>query len=87
MPGLAGVLKRDASFTNLGVRGGLEASPSLQRYGMMHHSGKREKRKTGKKKKKKNDSIFSLSERTVKVLPEKIMPTGLHFRGANGAAA
>ena len=50
-------------------------------------SGKRGRRKTAKKKKKKKDRPTSLTERSVKVLPEKIMPAGLHFRGANGDAA
>ena len=60
VPGLAGVLRKDASFTNLGFRGGLEVYPSLQRYGMMHHSGKRNERKP--KKEKKKDCLFSLAE-------------------------
>ena len=48
---------------------------------------KKRRRKTAKKKKKKKDRPTSLTERSVKVLPEKIMPAGLHFRGANGDAA
>ena len=34
-----------------------------------------------------NDCPTSLAERSVKVLQEKIMPAGRHFRRANGAAA
>ena len=34
-----------------------------------------------------NDCGHCLAERPVKVLPEKIMPAGRHFRWANGAAA
>ena len=40
-----------------------------------------------RRKAKLKDCPTSLAERSVKVLPEKIMPAGRHFRRANGAAA
>ena len=89
LPGLAGVLRRDASFTNLDLGGGLEEScpvAKLSKIPSRTHSGKREEEKPQKEEKKK-DCPTSLAERPVKVLPEKIMPAGRHFRWANGAAA
>ena len=50
-------------------------------------SPEKEKKKNRKKEEKKKDCPTSLTERSVKVLPEKIMPAGRHFRRANGAAA
>ena len=79
--------RRDASFTNLGFRGGLEAYPSLQRYRMMSHFRKKKRKKTEKRKKIKRIAFIAWRRRSVKVLPEKIMPEGLRFRWANGAAA
>ena len=40
-----------------------------------------------RRKAKLKDCSTSLTERSVKVLPEKIMPAGCHFRRTNGAAA
>ena len=40
-----------------------------------------------RRKAKLKDCPTSLAERSVKVLPEKIMPAGRHFRWSNGAAA
>ena len=48
---------------------------------------KKRRRKTAKKEEKKKECPTSLAERSVKVLQEKIMPAGRHFRQANGAAA
>ena len=65
LPGLAGVLRRETSFTNLDLRGRLEEScpvAKLSKIPSQTHSGKRERRKTAKKKKKKKDCFFSLAE-------------------------
>ena len=40
-----------------------------------------------RRKAKLTTAVIAWRRRSVKVLPEKIMPVGLHFRGANGAAA
>ena len=58
---------------------------------LMTHSGKREEEKPQKRRKEKGlphqpDGAVcqGLTERSVKVLPEKIMPAGRHFRRSNG---
>lgn len=48
---------------------------------------KKRRRKTAKKKKRKRTAFSVWRRWSVKVLLEKIMPAGLHFRWANGAAA
>ena len=56
MPGLAGVLRRDASFTNLDLRGRLEESclaAKLSKIPSLTHSGKREEEKPQKRRKEK----------------------------------
>ena len=103
--------QEEASVTNLGFRGGLEAYPSLQRYWMICYLRKKRKKKNWKKEEKEKPTtsreeyelacipearrrkaklttaVIAWRRRSVKVLPEKIMPAGLHFRCANGAAA
>ena len=51
---------------------------------LMYTFRKKRRRKTAKKEEKKKDCPTSLTERSVKVLPEKIMPAGRHFRRSNG---
>jgi len=59
----------------------------LQSYSINSHFRKKRKKKNRKKEEKKKDCPTSLAERSVKVLQEKIMPAGRHFRRANGVAA
>ena len=58
LPGLAGVLRRDASITNLGFRGRLEEScpaAKLSKIPSRTHSGKREEENRKKEEKKTDD--------------------------------
>ena len=48
---------------------------------------KKIRRKTAKKKKRKRTAFSVWRRWPVKVLQEKIMPAGRHFRWSNGAAA
>ena len=82
MPGLAGVLRRDASFTNLGFRGGLEAYPSLQRYGMMCHLRKKRKKKNRKKEEKEKGLPFQPGGGgQSRFCRRKLCPEGFIFEG------
>ena len=50
-------------------------------------SEKEKEEKPEKRRKRKRTAFSAWRRRSVKVLSEKIMPGGLHFRGANGEAA
>ena len=71
----------EASFTNLGFRGGLEAYPSLQRYGMMHHSGKRNERKPKKERKEKGLPFQPGVGGQSRFCRRKLCPEGFIFEG------
>ena len=77
----------DASVTNLGFRGGLEASVLLQRYGMMCHLRKKKRKKNRKKKEKKKDCLFSLTEMVCQGFAGENYARRASFSRANGAAA
>ena len=77
LPGLAGVLRGDASFTNLDLRGRLEEScpaAKLSKIPSRTHSGKREEEKPQKRRKRKRTAFSVWRRWSVKVLLEKIMP-------------
>ena len=72
----------DASVTNLGFRGGLEAYPSLQRYGMMCHLRKKRKKKNRKKEEKEKGLPFQPGGGgQSRFCLRKLCPEGFIFEG------
>ena len=72
----------DASVTNLGFRGGLEAYPSLQRYGMMCHLRKKRKKKNRKKEEKEKGLPFQPGGGgQSRFCRRKLCPEGFIFEG------
>ena len=88
MPGLAGVLRERCLFYKSWVQrwiGGISVTAKILKD--MPSPEKEEEEKPQKRRKRKRTAVIAWQRRSVKVLPEKIMPGGLHFRGANGEAA
>ena len=84
LPGLAGVLRGDASFTNLDLRGRLEEScpaAKLSKIPSRTHSGKREEEKPQKRRKEKGLLFQSGGDGLSRFCWRKLCPQGVIFDG------
>ena len=84
MPGLAGVLRRDASFTNLDLGGRLEEScpaAKLSKIPSRTHSGKRDERKPEKERKEKGLRSLPGGGGLSRFCRRKLCPQGFIFEG------
>jgi len=84
LPGLAGVLRRDASFTNLDLGGRLEEScpaAKLSKIPPLTHSGKREEEKPQKRRKEKGLLFQSGGDGLSRFCWRKLCPQGFIFDG------
>ena len=80
MPGLAGVLREGCLFYKSWVQrwiGGISVTAKILKD--MPSPEKEEEEKPQKRRKRKRTAVIAWQRRSVKVLPEKIMPAGRHF--------